>query len=185
MSLTTRVATAADAGAVAALVQSAYRGESSRAGWTTEADLLDGQRADAAMVTDLVAAPGSLVLLGLEGPQVVACCHLERRGTHAYLGMFAVTPARQGGGLGRSMLDAAGTLVRERWSAGVLEITVLEQRTELIDWYRRRGFVPDGTVHPFPYGDERYGVPRRPDLRLVGMVAPVPGVSPCEVGPGG
>src|SRR4051794_13241714 len=43
-----REAGPADLGAIVALVESAYRGESSRAGWTTEADLLDGQRTDRA-----------------------------------------------------------------------------------------------------------------------------------------
>ena len=40
----TRPAAADDAPALVALVNSAFRGESSRAGWTTGADMLGGQR---------------------------------------------------------------------------------------------------------------------------------------------
>lgn len=167
--LTIRPATADDAGALAAVVQSAYRGDSSRQGWTTEADLLDGQRADAAMVRTAVTAPGTVVLVA-ENPAdgVVACCQLERRDASAYLGMFAVRPDRQGTGVGRAVLDAAEAQARG-WGARRLELTVLNQRPELVAWYERCGFAMTGVLHDFPYGDERYGVPRRPDLVLQEM----------------
>lgn len=160
-----------DVDAVVALVQSAYRGEASRAGWTTEADLLDGARADQAMVDELLADPASRVLVvdDEDGSGLLACCHLERRTDATYLGMFAVRPGAQGRGIGAQMMTAAEAFARE---AGVprLEITVLNHRPELVAWYERRGFVRTGQDVPFPYGDERYGIPRRPDLVLQVMV---------------
>lgn len=45
-------------------------------------------------------------------------------------------------------------------------MTVIEQRSELIAWYERRGFHRTGDYSPFPYGDERFGIPLRPDLRF-------------------
>ena len=166
-----RTAGESDADAVAMLAQSAYRGQASRQGWTTEADLLDGQRADAAMVRALVADPDSLVLVADDGAQpgsLLACCHLERRGEAAYLGLFAVRPETQGQGIGTAILVAAEAQAR-RWGAVRLELTVLNHRAELVAWYSRCGFTMTGDTVPFPYGDERYGVPRRGDLVLQGM----------------
>ena len=71
----TRPATPADVPALVALVNSAYRGESSRAGWTTEADLLDGQRVDAGGIMTAIASGAGIVILVAETPtsRLVGC----------------------------------------------------------------------------------------------------------------
>lgn len=166
--LDVRTATVHDAEAVAALVHSAYRADESRLGWTTEADLVGGQRVDVAMVRALVEAPDSAVLVA-GNAAVVACCHVERRGTAAYVGMFAVRPGLQGRGAGRQMLRAAEEHA-VGWGADRLELSVLNHRPELIAWYQRCGFSLTGEQHAFPYGDERYGRPLRQDLALLTMV---------------
>lgn len=172
--LDVRPATVDDAEAVAALVHSAYRGEESRRGWTTEADLVAGQRADAGMVRHLVGRDDDEVLVAVDDDGApFACCHLQRRDATAYLGMFAVRPERQGGGVGRAMLAAAEGWARDRWGATTLEITVLNHRPELLAWYERCGFTRTGAEHPFPYEDRRFGEPRRPDLVLLGMARPI------------
>jgi ribosomal protein S18 acetylase RimI-like enzyme len=177
-----RAAVAADAEPVAALVNSAYRGDSSRVGWTTEADLLDGQRTDAAALGEYIVGgetAGDRVLLlhehvvagpvdGSQRPRSIdACVQLDRRGDTAYLGMFTVRPALQGDGLGRRLLRAAELDARRRWGVTAIVMTVIAQRRELIAWYERRGYQATGETAPFPYGDPRFGVPRRPDLRFV------------------
>jgi len=158
--LTFRPAGSSDVSAVVALVQSAYRGDASRAGWTTEADLLEGRRADAAMVA------GGFVLLGFAGDTLVTCCELDRREDYVYFGMFAVDPERQRAGVGRAMLAEAERFARDEWGAGELRMTVIVQRKELIDWYVRRGYFRTGERTPFPYGDERVGRPLRTDLEF-------------------
>lgn len=163
---TFRVATTDDVDAIVALVHAAYRGDSSRAGWTTEADLLDGQRTDPDGVLASITAPDSVVLVVESGDALVACCHLERRGSRGYFGMFAVDPARQGGGLGRQVIEYAEELARTRWGCSVMEMTVIRQRTDLIAFYERRGYADTGRRSPFPYGDERFGIPRRDDLEF-------------------
>ncbi|MCZ8130153.1 MAG: GNAT family N-acetyltransferase [Steroidobacteraceae bacterium] len=164
-------ATANDAEAVAALVNSAYRGDSSRAGWTTEADLLGGQRTDADAIRDLVAKPGQVLLLAREAGELVGSVHLERKaggdGPGCYLGMLTVRPTRQAGGLGRALLAAAEAHARDALGARYVEMTVIDVRTELIAWYERRGYRRTGEQRPFPYGDARFGLPKRPDLRFV------------------
>lgn len=158
---------------VVALIESAYRGEASRAGWTTEADLLDGRRTDADAVADIVADPRSDLLLAFGGASLLACAQLERRGEAAYFGMFSVRPALQGGGIGGKVLAEAERVARVEWGCRRMEMKVIEQRVELIAWYERRGYRRTGAFAPFPYGDERFGVPRRPDLRFVVLDKPL------------
>ena len=165
-----RPATLADVTAIVALVTSAYRGDASRAGWTTEADLLDGQRTDEAEVRGLVEDPSGAVLLAeaAQGGELVACCHVMRDAKgEGYFGMFSVSPRLQSGGVGRVVLEAAERVLADRFACTVCAMTVIEQRTELIAWYERRGYARTGETKPFPYGDERFGIPRRPDLRFV------------------
>jgi N-acetylglutamate synthase-like GNAT family acetyltransferase len=162
-----RTAVAADIDAIVELVESAYRGESSRRGWTTEADLLDGQRTDRLEVQALLSRDGSEVIVAEASGHITGCCHLERRSPHqAWFGLFSVRPDLQGGGLGHALLSEA----RKRaagWGCDLIRMTVIRQRTDLIAWYARRGFLPTGETAPFPYGDERYGRPRRDDLEFL------------------
>lgn len=163
-----RAATRADSTAIVDLVTSAYRGDASRAGWTTEADLLDGPRIDAELLAGDLADPNGRVLVGVEGDVILACCNIVRRSdTAGYFGMFAVSPTRQGGGLGKEVLAEAERVACDDWGLATLEMTVLEQRPELIAFYERRGFEATGEFSPFPYGEDRFGLPRRDDLRMV------------------
>jgi ribosomal protein S18 acetylase RimI-like enzyme len=168
-----RTAGRADAAAVLALVESAYRGDSSRAGWTTEADILHGRRTDLRGVLEVVEAPGSRLVVVERDGALVACCQLERRGTRAYFGMFAVGPALQGAGLGKAVLAEAERFCRKEWGAQEMEMTVISVRTDLIAWYERRGYRRTGVTTPFPYGDERFGIPQRPDLAFAHLVKPL------------
>jgi GNAT superfamily N-acetyltransferase len=164
---TVRPATSTDVPAVVTLVESAYRGDASRAGWTTEADLLDGQRTDDAAVADTVDGDG-LLLLAEDPPGVlVGCCKVEPRGDTCYFGLFAVDPTRQGAGIGDRLLAAAEEAARTRFAAQAMEMTVIGQRRDLLAWYERRGYALTGETRPFPYGDERFGIPRRDDLHFV------------------
>ena len=150
------------------LVDSAYRGDASRAGWTTEADLLDGQRTDAEAVSAVVDARGSAMLVAEADGHLAGCCQLERHpGGEVYFGMFAVRPGWQGRGRGQEILTEAERLAREEWGAVTMVMTVLAQRLDLIAWYQRRGYRLTGRGRSFPYGDERFGIPRRPDLSFV------------------
>ena len=162
----TRPATVSDASAVSALINSAYRGESSKAGWSTEADLLGGQRTDPDWIADMIRAPGSVILLHEEDGALVGCVHLERTGEDCYLGLLTVSPTLQARGIGRRLIDSAEQWAVEHWQSRSMHMTVITVRTELIAWYERRGYQRTGTRKPFPYGDERYGLPRRPDLEF-------------------
>ncbi|GAA2092955.1 GNAT family N-acetyltransferase [Brevibacterium salitolerans] len=190
----------ADVPELVALVQSAYRGDASRAGWTTEADLLGGQRMDAGMAREMLAEEGTVVLLfraarevnaagaagtagavsvpGAAGEDVSgalrACVQLADRGNGlAYFGTFAVQPGNQGTGIGSAVMAAAEAHVVEQWGAGRMRMTVIRQRAELIAYYRRRGFELTGETEPFPYGQEQFGLPQRDDLEFVVLEKPL------------
>ncbi|MFJ7150220.1 GNAT family N-acetyltransferase [Streptomyces sp. NPDC100445] len=171
--LTFRDATEADVDALVALVESAYRGDSSRAGWTTEADILEGRRTDPEAVLAVIEAPASRLLAVERDGRVVACCQLEHRGDHAYFGMFAVSPALQGSGLGGAVMAEAERVARETWDATEMRMTVISVRGDLIAWYERRGYRRTGRTEPFPYGDERFGVPQRDDLEFEVLAKPL------------
>lgn len=171
---TFRTATPADIPAIVTLVESAYRGESGRRGWTTESDLLDGQRTDAEGVAELLTHPDSRILLLERDGRAVASAHVERRGPGGYFGMFAVAPTAQGNGIGRAVLAEAERVVAEEWHGDTMRLQVIEQRADLIAWYERRGYHRTGEIEPFPYGDERYGIPRRDDLRFAVLAKTLP-----------
>jgi GNAT superfamily N-acetyltransferase len=174
VALTFRFAEARDVPAIVTLVESAYRGDASRAGWTSEADLLGGRRTDVQAVESVLAAPGSAVLLAEADGQLAGSCHLNRHaGAEVYLGMFAVQPSRQGQGWGRQILAEAERVARLDWGASTMTMTVIAQRAELIAWYLRRGYLPTGETRPFPYGADRVGLPKRSDLHFVVLAKPL------------
>src|SRR5712671_2564138 len=113
--LITRQATTADAPALVALVNSAFRGDSSKAGWSTEADLLGGQRVDVEGLREMIAAPGHVILLSEQDHAPIACVHLERTGDDCYLGLLTIRPTLQNQGLGRQLLEAAERFAVEHW----------------------------------------------------------------------
>ena len=166
-----RHATPDDIDAVVALVTSAYRGEASRAGWTTEADLLDGARIDPEVLRQDILRPQSIVLLaeagdGTAAERLLACAHVAVEDRAGYFGMFAVRPGLQGAGVGSMVLAECERIAHEDWQQPLMRMTVIVQRDELIAWYERRGYRRTGVFKPFPYGDERFGIPRRDDLRF-------------------
>ncbi|BDU20535.1 N-acetyltransferase [Dyella sp. GSA-30] len=167
ITLSFRPAVVADVPAIVPLVESAYRGESGLRGWTTESHLLDGQRTDPPAVAAIIEAPDSMVLLAESNGALQACCQLERQERAGYFGMFAVVPTLQGAGIGKAVLAEAERFAREVWGCEAMRMTVIEQRDELIQWYERRGYRLTGEHEPFPYGQERFGIPRRDDLRFV------------------
>jgi ribosomal protein S18 acetylase RimI-like enzyme len=168
-----RAATADDVEAIVALVESAYRGDASRAGWTTEADLLDGRRTGADDVMAQITRPQSRILLAEVDGRLVACAHVAVEDGAGYFGMFSVKPTLQGSGLGKRVLAEAERIVREEYGQRLMRMTVIDVREELIAWYERRGYRRTGVKKPFPYGDERFGLPRRDDLRFEVLEKPL------------
>ena len=174
MTLRFRDATDADVPALVALVTSAYRGDASRAGWTTEANFLEGNRIDPDVLRADMARARSRVLLAEDGNGLAACAHIVDEAGAGYFGMFAVRPTLQGGGVGKRLLAETERIVRDEWRLPAMRMTVIDIRDALIAFYERRGYRRTGVYKPFPYGDERFGVPRRDDLRFEVLEKPLP-----------
>lgn len=177
-----RPATADDVPLLLPLIRSAYRGESSRKGWTTEADLVADERIDAAGLLAKIAEPEGVVLLVTDDaapaptvtttspatrPAPLACCEVLRHKQDpavAYFGLFAVDPDRQAGGVGKTVLAYAEDFARREWGVRKMEMWVIWTRAELIQWYERRGYTRTGARAEFPYKHLVNGDALRDDL---------------------
>ena len=149
------------------LIESAYRGESAKQGWTHEADLLGGQRTDPDALRSIIASDDQEILLAMNGSELVGCVQLSYvRPGLAYLGLLTVNPKLQSGGLGKVLLSASEQFVRENWQAKSIEMTVIRQRTDLIAYYERRGYVLTGERRPFPLENPDFGLPKTSELEF-------------------
>ena len=150
-----------------ALMDNAYRGENSKLGWTSEADLFIGnKRTDEITVANLIKRPGSVFLKYLNEEGILeGCVLLHKKDNRIYLGMFSVSPIAQGKGIGKKLLAAADDYARE-YNCTSIYMTVITVREELIAWYERNGYQKTGKLLPFPV-DERFGIPTQPLEMLV------------------
>src|SRR5689334_13406896 len=155
------VARDSDAERLSELVNSAYRGDYARQGWTTEADLLDGTRTDADALKSIIARPGTVILKYVEQEKILACVELDIQSEKLYLGMLTVEPSLQGKGVGKILLSAAEDFARQNQCKSI-HMTVITVRKELIEWYLRHGYQDTGIRKPFAFNDPRFGKPRQP-----------------------
>lgn len=150
----------ADIPALVKLVNSAYRGDSSRKGWTTEADLLDGIRTDEDGIYKMIHQPGSVILKCTMVNALAGCVYLQIQDDNLYLGMLTVSPELQSAGIGKELLKASEQFARSEGCHTIL-MTVITLRKELIEWYERRGYNQTTERRPFP-NDPRFGIPKQP-----------------------
>jgi GNAT superfamily N-acetyltransferase len=169
MGLRFRSANLADVAQIVPLVESAYRGEASRQGWTTEADFLDGQRTDAAGVAALLDAPASQVVLAFDNDILVGCAHIQMHEDGCHFGMFAVNPSLQSQGVGKALLAECELRAAADFAALQMCMWVIWLRENLIAFYLRRGYRKTAQQEAFPYGDPRFGLPKRDDLYFIVM----------------
>jgi ribosomal protein S18 acetylase RimI-like enzyme len=148
-----------DAPELNSLVNSAYRGDSSRQGWTTEADLLDGTRIDANGIAELIKTQGTTLLKYVDEDKILGCVELKKSEGKLYLGMLTVRPNLQGKGIGKALLNAA-EVEAKNLSCTSIYMTVISVRKELIDWYIRHGYQLTGERKPFAFTDPRFGQPK-------------------------
>ena len=128
--------------------------------------VVQGGAVDAAGLQADLERADSVILLATAGDEIHGCCHLASEDGAGYFGMFAVNPQLQGSGLGKLLMARAETFVQQRWGHRQMRMTVIDCRHELIAFYQRRGYVRTGITKPFPYGDARFGLPKRDDLRF-------------------
>jgi ribosomal protein S18 acetylase RimI-like enzyme len=144
------VATFDDIPAIRNLLNSAYRGESSKRGWTTEAHLIGGNvRTNDANIEEVMRKPGSIFLKYLgERNEIVGCVNLQHHDDRIYLGMFSVSPGQQGSGIGKQLLLASEEYAKHLKCKSIY-MSVISVRTELIKWYERHGYRDTNERIPF------------------------------------
>jgi GNAT superfamily N-acetyltransferase len=149
---TIRLARPADLPLLHPVIERAYRGDAARQGWTFESDLLTGQRTDLATLSAILDSPADRLLVAERDGALIGCVQVTDKGAYngAYLGLLCVDPSLQAAGLGRVLLAAAEALAAQTFSARQIEMTVIDQRAELIAYYERRGYVRTGETRPFP-----------------------------------
>ena len=157
----TTIATAIDIPELIQLINSAYRGEASRKGWTTEADLLEGDlRIDDGSLSQLMNKPGAVILKFVSDNNITGCVYLEKQGKDLYLGMLSVSPAVQAQGIGKKLLNAAEEYGKQQECRAIV-MNVISLRKELINWYERHGYIRNSETKPFPYND-KFGIATQP-----------------------
>lgn len=147
------------------LVNSAYRGDSSRKGWTTEADLLGGIRIDEEALKELMQSQNSEIYIHKQDSRITGCVNLILKREVIYLGMLTVDPMLQNSGIGKQILQYVEGLAKKR-SFKEIEMTVISKRTELIAWYERHGFKKTEEKRPFPMNNPKFGLPKT-DLEFI------------------
>jgi ribosomal protein S18 acetylase RimI-like enzyme len=143
------------------LINSAYRGDHSKKGWTTEADLLGGVRTDADGLEKMMGKQDAVIIKFCDEENVLqGCVYLEKKESRMYLGMLTVSPLEQAKGIGKKLLFAAEKYAGDQ-KCFTIEMTVISVRDELITWYEKHGYYRTGETKPFP-SDEKFGIPKQP-----------------------
>jgi ribosomal protein S18 acetylase RimI-like enzyme len=153
-------ATKKDITALNILVNSAFRGESSKKGWTTEEHLLDGIRTNEELLAESMQEKGTAFLKYVEAGNILGLVMLKNQKDQLYLGMLTVSPDLQGGGIGKKLLYAAEDFAKKH-QLPKIAMTVISVRQELIDWYKRHGYVLTGETQPFPMDNPKFGLPKQ------------------------
>ncbi|CAF0980318.1 unnamed protein product [Adineta steineri] len=176
-SLTYRIATLSDCESIVSLVNSSTRGDSSRQGWTSAESLLEGQRVDAGMLTEIINSNHEVVFIFFDENSkiLVGCVHLKHDQTNkcAFLGMLAVRPDLQTQGFGKFIISTAENYALNNWNVEYIEMSTITLRTELIAFYHRRGYIDTGRREPFPAEHGKYGVPKQNGLELCFLRKPI------------
>ncbi|WP_207493742.1 GNAT family N-acetyltransferase [Aridibaculum aurantiacum] len=161
MSLVIQQATVDDVPALVKLVNSAYRGNDARQGWTHEADLIDGTaRITEEQLVQMLASPDNTMLLLKKEEELAGCVMLERTADEMMLGMLSVSPPLQDEGIGKQLITLAETFAMQQGVTKMI-MTVISVRHELLAWYKRRGYHETGETKPFPE-DAGVGKPKQP-----------------------
>ena len=158
--ITYQEASLADAGKITALVNSVYRGENSKKGWTTEAYILDGIRITQENITEIINSKTDIIIKAIRDNKLTACVHLENCGSYSMLGMLSVDVNYQNKGIGKLLINECERYTREVFGLKEIRMKVIGARTELIDYYIRRNYLKTGETEDFDTTEGTFGIPK-------------------------
>ncbi len=157
---------------IAALVNAAYRGESSKQGWTTEAHILDGLRTSTHEIQQLIQAENSKIIMCTQGAVLIGAVHVHKTHDTAHIGMFVVKPQLQNLSIGKQLLTVAESTALQAWQVNKFVMLVITIRHELIAFYERRGYKGTGILQVFPV-NPKFWMPKVAGLKLERFEKPV------------
>jgi ribosomal protein S18 acetylase RimI-like enzyme len=157
--ITLKIASQDDAERITALVNSVYRGENAKKGWTTEADFLEGIRITPEKVNEIIARDTDIIINAVLDDKVIGCVHLENKGTYTLLGMLSVDVNHQDKGIGKMLINECERYTKKIYGLSEIRMKVISRRTELVDYYKRRDYITTGEREEFGKGGETFGEP--------------------------
>lgn len=147
------------------LVNTAYRSKTQQ-GWTSEATLVAGDRIQAHQLQEMLQDPASKIFILFQASQLVACVHIQIHEHSCYIGMLTTHPNVQNQGIGKIMLDHAENFALKNYATHSFELSVLSARTELINFYKRRGYIQSDLIEAYPI-NANVGTPYTTDLKVL------------------
>jgi GNAT superfamily N-acetyltransferase len=154
------IASAGDSNRITSLVNSVYRGENSKKGWTTEADFLEGIRITEEKIKEIIQSEKDIIILALEDQKLTGCVHLENARQYSYLGMLSVDVNCQDKGIGKILITECERYTKEVFRLNEIRMKVISRRTELIEYYKRRGYLLTGEKESFDSTEGTFGTPK-------------------------
>lgn len=152
-----QIAAQTDAKIIAGLVNSVYRGENSKKGWTTEADFLEGIRITEDKVKEIIKRKTDIIILAAIEGNTIGCVHLENTGTYSYLGLLSVDVNFQDKGIGKLLITECERYTKETWGLNEIKMKVISRRKELVEYYNRRGYFSTGELEEFGACGDTFG----------------------------
>lgn len=147
------------AGEITSLVNSVYRGDNAKKGWTTEAEILGGIRITEEKVTEYINTKDNVIMLAVNDKKIIGCVHLEKEGNSCWLGMLSVDVNYQTYGLGKMLIEKSESFVKEKFGCGEMKMKVIGVRKELLEYYFRRGYRLTGEREDFIVDEDTFGKP--------------------------
>jgi N-acetylglutamate synthase-like GNAT family acetyltransferase len=155
--ITFKIAEVKDAEAITSLVNSVYRGENSKKGWTTEAYFLRGIRINEEKIREIIEQKNDVIILALHEGIIIGCVHLENAGSYSYLGMLSVDVNYQDKGIGKILINECERYTKEVSGHSEIRMKVISRRKELIEYYNRRGYSAIGDLEEFGAKGDTFG----------------------------
>lgn len=152
-----KIAIVTEADDITSLINSVYRGENSKKGWTTEADFLSGIRITEEKLKEIIERKSDIIILAMIDGNIIGCVHLENTGSYSYLGMLSVDVNSQDKGIGRLLINECERYTKEVWGLNEVRMKVISRRTELIEYYNRRGYSATGELEEFGASGDTFG----------------------------
>jgi ribosomal protein S18 acetylase RimI-like enzyme len=151
------IATAEQADEITALVNSVYRGENAKKGWTTEADFLEGIRITPEKIKEIIDSENNVIINAVEGDKIIGCVQLEKKGNHTLLGMLSVDVDYQNKGIGKVLITECERYTKEVYKCDEIKMKVIGKRKELIEYYERRNYLVTGEREDFGAEGDTFG----------------------------